>query len=61
MQNDTNSLSKPVEYSQLETILEPMIKMEYVIVETLGWNSIVSITTQGKNTLSIFDNPHSLI
>jgi len=57
----TNSLSKPAEHGQLKTILEPMIKMEYVTVETLGRNSIVSITAQGNNTLSIFGNPHSLI
>jgi hypothetical protein len=56
-----NSLSKPAEHGQLKTILEPMMKMEYVTVETLGRNSIVSITVQGKNTLSIFGNPHSLI
>jgi hypothetical protein len=55
------SLSKPAEHGQLKTILEPMINMEYVTVETLGRNSIVSITLQGKNTLSIFGNPHSLI
>lgn len=57
----TNSISKPAEHGQLKTILEPMIKMEYVTVETLGRNSIVSITVQGKNTLSIFGNPHSLL
>ena len=51
------SLSKPAEHGQLKTILDPMIKMEYVDVETVGRNSIVSITTQGKNTLEIFGNP----
>ena len=56
-----SSLSKSAEHGQLKTILEPMISMEYVTVETLGRNSIVSITIQGKNTLSIFGNPHSLI
>ncbi len=55
------SLSKPAEHGQLKTILEPMINMEYVTVETLGRNSIVSISIQGKNTLRIFGNPHSLI
>ena len=57
----TNSLSKPAEHGQFETILEPMIKMKYVTVETLGRNSIVSITTQGKKHTCIFGNPHSLI
>ena len=56
-----SSLSKPAEHGQLKTILEPMINMEYVTVETLGRNSIVSISVQGKNTLRIFGNPHSLI
>jgi len=56
-----SSLSKPAEHGQLKTILEPMINMEYVTVETLGRNSIVSISIQGKNTLRIFGNPHSLI
>ena len=45
----------------IERITEPMIKMEYVTVETLGRNSIVTITAQGNNILSIFGNPHSLI
>ncbi|MDH3656697.1 MAG: hypothetical protein OEM77_00965 [Nitrosopumilus sp.] len=45
----------------IEQITEPMIKMGYVTVETLGRNSIVSITAQRNNTLSIFGNPHSLI
>ena len=51
------SLSKPAEHGQLKTILDPMIKMEYVDVETVGRNSIVSITIQGENTLKIFGNP----
>jgi len=51
------SLSKPAEHGQLKTILDPMIKMEYVAVETVGRNSIVSITLQGENTLKIFGNP----
>lgn len=51
------SLSKPAEHGQLKTILDPMIKMEYVDVETVGRNSIVSITLQGENTLKIFGNP----
>ena len=50
----THSLSKPAEHGQLKTILEPMIKMEDVTVENVGRNSIVRITTQGENTLSIF-------
>ena len=48
------NLSKPAEHGQLKTILDPMIKMEYVSVETVGRNSIVTITHQGKNTLKIF-------
>ena len=48
------NLSKPAEHGQLKTILEPMIKLEYVNVETIGRNSIVTITPQGKNTLKIF-------
>ncbi len=48
------NLSKPAEHGQLKTILDPMIKMEYVSVETIGRNSIVTITHQGKNTLKIF-------
>ena len=48
------NLSKPAEHGQLKTILDPMIKMEYVSVETIGRNSIVVITHQGKNTLKIF-------
>ena len=50
-------LSKPAEHGQLKTILDPMIKMEYVNVETIGRNSIVSITPQGENTLTIFGDP----
>ena len=48
------NLSKPAEHGQLKTILDPMIKMEYVLVEIIGRNSIVTITQQGKNTLKIF-------
>jgi hypothetical protein len=48
------ALSKPAEHGQLKTILDPMIKLEYVEVETIGRNSIVSITEQGSNTLKIF-------
>ena len=51
------SLSKPAEHGQLKTMLDPMIKMEYVDVKTVGRNSIVSITIQGENTLKIFGNP----
>ena len=51
------SLSKPAEHGQLKTILDPMIKMEYVNVDTVGRNSIVSITPQGENTLTIFGDP----
>ena len=51
------SLSKPAEHGQLKTILDPMIKMEYVNVETIGRNSIVTITPQGQNTLKIFGQP----
>ena len=51
------SLSKPAEHGQLKTMLDPMIKMEYVDVNTVGRNSIVSITIQGENTLKIFGNP----
>lgn len=54
----TQNLSKPAEHGQLTTILEPMIKMEYVTVETVGRNSVVSITPQGKNALNIFGMPH---
>ena len=49
-----HTLSKPAEHGQLRTILEPMIQSDYVTVESIGRNSIVSITEQGKNTLSIF-------
>ncbi len=52
------SLSKPAEHGQLKTILDPMIKMEYVDVETIGRNSIVTITSQGENTLKIFGKPN---
>ena len=52
------NLSKPAEHGQLKTILDPMIKMEYVSVETTGRNSIAkTITPQGKNTLKIFGIP----
>ena len=47
-------LSKPAEHGQLKTILDPMIKMEYIQVETVGRNNIVMITSQGENTLRIF-------
>ena len=53
----SQNLSKPAEHGQLKTILDPMIKLEYVNVETIGRNSFVSITEQGKNTLNIFGNP----
>ena len=53
----SQELSKPAEHGQLKTILEPMVKLEYVDVETIGRNSFVSITEQGKNTLKIFGNP----
>ena len=52
-----HTLSKPAEHGQLKTILEPMIKMEYVNVENVGRNSFVSITKQGENTLEIFGMP----
>ena len=51
---DGQDMSKPAEYGQLKTILDPMIKMEYVDVEIVGRNNIVSITSQGENTLKIF-------
>ena len=51
-----SSLSKPAEHGQLKTILEPMIKLDYVSVEMVGRNSMVTITSQGKNTLDIFEN-----
>ena len=51
------SLSKPAEHGQLKTILDPMIKMGYVYVETVGRNSIVTITPQGQNALKIFGKP----
>jgi len=54
---DAKTLSKPAEHGQLKTILEPMIKMEYVNVENVGRNSFVSITIQGENTLNIFGVP----
>lgn len=54
----SQNLSKPAEHGQLKTILDPMIKLEYVIVETVGRNSLVSITHQGKNTLTIFGKPN---
>ena len=51
---DLQELSKPAEYGQLKTILDPMIKLEYVDVKVIGRNNIVSITPQGENTLEIF-------
>lgn len=53
----SKALSKPAEHGQLKTILDPMIKLEYVVVESVGRNSYVSITEHGKNTLVIFGNP----
>lgn len=50
----TQDLSKPAEHGQLKTLLDPMIKMGYVTVESVGRNSIVTITPQGENTLKIF-------
>ncbi len=51
---DGHVLSKQAEHGQLKTILEPMIDEEYISVESVGRNSLVSITEQGKNTLKIF-------
>ena len=51
---DMQELSKPAEYGQLKTILDPMIKLEYIDVQVMGRNNIVSITPQGENTLEIF-------
>ena len=53
----TTSLSKPAEHGQLRTIVDPMMKMNYVDVENIGRNSFVSITKQGENTLEIFGEP----
>lgn len=53
----SQELSKPAEHGQLKTMLDPMLKLEYVNVETIGRNSVVSITPQGKNTLTIFGLP----
>ena len=52
----TQSMSKPAEHGQLKTILDPMAKLDYITVQTVGRNSIVSITSQGENTLTIFGN-----
>ena len=53
----TQTMSKPAEHGQLKTILDPMAKLDYITVQTVGRNSIVSITPQGKNTLTIFGKP----
>ena len=53
---DDHVLSKQAEHGQLKTILEPMLDEEYIYVETVGRNSVVNITQQGKNTLKIFKN-----
>ena len=53
----TQTMSKPAEHGQLKTILDPMSKLDYITVQTVGRNSIVSITPQGENTLTIFGNP----
>ena len=53
----TQSMSKPAEHGQLKTILDPMAKLDYITVQTVGRNSIVSITPQGENTLTIFGKP----
>ena len=53
----TQSMSKPAEHGQLKTIIDPMAKLDYITVQTVGRNSIVSITPQGENTLTIFGNP----
>ena len=53
----TQSMSKPAEHGQLKTILDPMAKLDYITVQTVGRNNIVSITPQGENTLTIFGNP----
>ena len=49
-----SSLSKPAEHGQLKTILDPMLNSEYITIDSIGRNSIVCITEQGKNTLIIF-------
>ena len=50
-------LSKSAEHGQLKTMLDPMLKLEYVSVEAIGRNSVVSLTPQGENTLMIFGLP----
>jgi CRISPR locus-related DNA-binding protein len=47
-------LSKPAEHGQLRTILDTLLKSEFIKMETQGRNSFVKITEKGKTATTIF-------